>query len=106
MIVVELQNDLVAVAEAGGLPGALARAVQRGNVLANVRSVLDACRTAGVPIVYATRERDPSAPRPPLPLYRRAPGSSFLEPGSWGAQVADEVAPREGDVVLSRTTSL
>jgi nicotinamidase-related amidase len=108
MIVVELQNDLVHASLSGqrGLPGALARAVELGGVLEHVRSVLDACRAAKVPVVYATRERHPSVPLAPLPLYRRAPATSFLAPESWGAQIVDELAPQDGDTVLRRYRSL
>ena len=108
MIVIELQNDLVhpSLADRPGIPGALSRAIERGGVLRNVADVLAACRAAGVPVVYATRERHPSVPQRSLPLHRRAPEGSFLAPGTWGAQVADEVAPQEGDRVLRRYRSL
>jgi nicotinamidase-related amidase len=59
-----------------------------------------------VPIIHATRERHPSVPQPPLPLYRRAPASGFLEPDTWGTRIVDEVAPTPDDIVLNRYRSL
>lgn len=108
MIVVELQNDLVhaSLVDRRGLPGALARAVERGAVLSHVQAVLEACRREHIPIVYATRERHPSVPQLSLPLHRRAPADSFLEADSWGARIVDELAPGPDDVVLRRYRSL
>jgi nicotinamidase-related amidase len=46
-------------------------------------------------------------PEHPAGLYRavRKAGPK-LETGTWGAQVIDEVAPRETDIVLARYTSI
>jgi nicotinamidase-related amidase len=110
ILVVELQNDLVHETLAGGegLSGKLAEAVRDRKVLPRLRELLDACRSRGVPVLYATKERHPSLPQPSTaPIYRfgsRKP--DFLRHGTWGAQVVDEVAPQEGDVVLPRFTSI
>jgi nicotinamidase-related amidase len=110
MLVVELQNDLVHESLAGGegLSGKLAEAVRDRRVLPRLRDLLAACRGAGVPVLYATKERHPSLPQPShAPIYRfgsRRP--DFLRTGTWGARVVDEVAPQEGDVVLPRFTSI
>jgi nicotinamidase-related amidase len=109
MLVIELQNDLVhpSLAERRGLTGALARAVRDRGVLARLAEVLDACRGAGVPVLYATKERAPGEPAPDhAPVYRMSGSEPILVSGTWGSQVVDEVAPRAGDVVLSRLTSI
>lgn len=109
MLVVELQNDLCSPSLTGekGLSGALARAVQRRGVLERLPPLLDACRAAGVMVMYATKERHPGLPQPDFPaIYRAGGGTPKLVHGTWGAQVVDEVKPQEGDVVLPRFTSI
>ncbi|HJR19051.1 MAG TPA: isochorismatase family cysteine hydrolase [Actinomycetota bacterium] len=110
MLVVELQNDLVhpSLVGAKGLSGKLAEAVQNRGVLPRLASLLDRCRTAGVPVLYATKERHPSIPPPTFPAIYRAARSteSKLVAGTWGAQIVDEIAPQGSDIVLPRYTSI
>ena len=110
MLVVELQNDLVhpSLVGAKGLSGKLAEAVESREILPRLASLLARCRAAGVPVLYATKERHPSLPLADFPAIYRAARSteSKLVAGTWGAQVLDEIAPQDGDVVLARYTSL
>jgi nicotinamidase-related amidase len=108
LVVIELQNDLVhpSVADLDGVRGGLARVVRDSGLLARAAGLLDAWRSAGLPVVYVTRERHPGIPQAPLPLYRRSWGPTLLESGTWGAAVIDDVAPAEGDLVLNRFVSL
>ncbi len=109
MLVVELQNDLCAPSLVGteGLSGALARAVARRGVLKTLPAVLDACRSAGIPVLYATKQRHPGLPQPSFPpIYRAGGDEPKLVHGTWGAQVVDEVKPQAGDVLLPRFTSI
>ena len=108
MLVVELQNDLVSPTLVGerGLRGALARAVQQRGVLQKLPPVLDACRARNIPVLYATKERHPDVPQPEHPPIVARTAAPILIHGTWGAQVVDDVAPRAGDIVLPRFTSL
>ena len=110
MLVVELQNDLAhpSLIGAKGLAGKLAEAVRSRGVLPRLASLLSRCRAAGVPVLYATKERHPSLPVPGFPgIYRAARAAEpKLVAGTWGAQVLDEIAPQERDVVLARYTSI
>lgn len=110
MLVVELQNDLVhpSLVGAKGLSGKLAQAVQERGVLPRLVSVLERCRTAEVPVLYATKERHPSIPTPSRPaIYRAAKSTEAkLVTGTWGAQIVDDIKPQEGDIVLARFTSI
>lgn len=110
MLVVELQNDLAHPSLVGGkgLSGKLAEAVRDRGVLPRLASLLARCRTAGVPVLYATKERHPSLPVPEFPgIYRAARSAEpKLVTGTWGAQVLEEIAPQEGDIVLARFTSI
>ena len=109
-VVVELQNDLVHPSLAGqkGLMGKLAEAVQSRGVFPRLAELLGRARSAGVPVLYATKERHPSIPQPMnAKIYKAArAGNPKLMHDTWGAQVVDEVAPAEGDVVLPRYTSI
>lgn len=109
MLVVELQNDLAhpSLAQAKGLSGKLAAAVAERGILARLAGLLARCRDAGVPVLYATKERHPALPVPTFPrIYRAAGSTPKLVAGTWGAEVLDEIAPQEGDVVLARYTSI
>lgn len=109
MLVVELQNDLVHESLIGrpGVGGKLAEAVKRRGVLGRLAPMLDECRARGVPVLYATKERHPGMPQPrTAPIYRLGKGAPILVSGSWGARVVDEIAPRDGDVLLPRFTAI
>lgn len=109
MLVVEMQNDLCApsLVEAPGLSGALARAVLRRGILERLPRVLNACRAAGITVMYATKERHPSLPQPEFPPIYGAGGSEpKLVHGTWGAQIVDALKPEEDDIVLPRFTSI
>ena len=109
-IVVELQNDLVHPSLIGqkGLMGKLAEAVQIRGVLPRLAGLLERCRAAGVPVLYATKERHPSIPQPThAKIYKAArAGDPKLMHDTWGAKVVDEVAPADGDLVLPRFSSI
>ncbi len=108
-IVVELQNDLVHPSLIGqkGLSGKLAEAVQFRGVLPRLAALLDKARAAGVPVIYATKERHPTIPQPTGPrIYKAAGSGPKLVHDTWGAQIVDDIAPREGDLVLARFVSL
>jgi nicotinamidase-related amidase len=108
-IVVELQNDLVHPSLVGqkGLSGKLAEAVQTRGVLARLAGLLDRTREAGVPVIYATKERHPSIPQPKGPaIHKAAGGTPKLVHDTWGAQVVDDIAPQENDFVLARFVSI
>jgi len=109
IVVVELQNDLVSPSLVGqkGLSGKLAEAVANRGVLPRLAALLDRCRAAGVKVLYATKERHPSVPTPThARIYKAAGGTPKLVHDTWGAQVVDEVAPQEGDLVVARYVSI
>ena len=109
-VVVELQKDLVHPSLVGqkGLSGKLAGAVQSRGVLPRLASLLGSCRTAGVPVMYATKERHPSIPPPNNAPIDRMVGVAIpkLVHGTWGDDVVEEIAPQDGDILLPRYTSI
>jgi nicotinamidase-related amidase len=109
MLVIELQNDLAhaSISEKRTLPGALARAVAKRDLLPRLASLLDDCRRAGVTVVYATKERHPSIPqRWTTPVQGAGGPEPILVPGTWGAQVVDEIKPQPEDIVINRYISI
>ena len=108
-VVVELQNDLVHPSLVGqkGLSGKLAGAVAQRGVLPRLAELLSRCREAGVPVLYATKERHPDIPQPThARIYKVAGGAPKLVHGTWGAEVVEDIAPQKGDIVLPRYTSI
>lgn len=109
ILVIELQNDLAhpSISELRTLPGALARAVAKRGMLPRLATLLDACRRAGVTVVYATKERHPSIPqRWVTPVQGKGGPDPILQPGTWGAQVVDDIKPQPEDIVINRYTSI
>ncbi|MFY9587665.1 MAG: isochorismatase family cysteine hydrolase [Actinomycetota bacterium] len=109
IVVVELQNDLVHPSLVGqkGLSGKLAEAVQERGVLPRLAELLTQCREAGVPVLYATKERHPNIPLPShMRIYKVAVGTPKLVHGTWGAEVVEDIAPQKDDIMLPRYTSI
>ena len=103
VLVIDMQNDTVHPDGAYASTGAAEHATAQ-NVVENVRSVVDAARTAGVPVFYS---RIVVYPQPGLsgsnaPIFRMLAPDTFTL-GSWGAQIVDELTPVEGEIVLDRT---
>lgn len=109
ILVIELQNDLAhpSISDRRTLPGALARAVAKRDLLPRLARLLDACRRTGVTVVYATKERHPSIPQRWVTSVQGKGGPDpILVPGTWGAQVIDDISPQPEDIVVNRYTSL
>jgi ureidoacrylate peracid hydrolase len=108
VVAVDMQNDFGAeggMFAANGLPIEAARAT-----IAPTSRVLDAARAAGMTIVYLKMEfaRDLSnLGGPDAPCRERHLGfgvgtGNFLIEGTWNTEIVPELAPRPGDVVISK----
>jgi len=106
-LVIDLQNDMVrpegVVGRAGNDVTAIAAIVPR------CADFIEASRAYGVPVVHVqtTTLRDGASDSP---SWLRAKGSivntgGFCLEGSWGAQICEEVAPAEGEVVITKHRS-
>ena len=105
LVLIDVQNDYVA------HDGMIARlgsdmASMRAMVAVIARLVGDA-RAAGVPIVYLQDTRLPGSRSESAPFLRFITLKCGLEPnvtleGTWGWEIADEVAPEPGDIVIRK----
>jgi ureidoacrylate peracid hydrolase len=101
VVLIEYQNDFIS--EGGVLHSAVEEVMGKTNMLANTKRVVDAARAASVtvmhaPITFAKGYGELSA-RPYGILKGVVDGQCFVK-GSWGAAIVDELAPREGDIVI------
>jgi nicotinamidase-related amidase len=101
VVLIEYQNDFTS--EGGVLHSAVEEVMDKTNMLANTKRVVDAARAAGVtvmhaPITFAKGYGELSA-RPYGILKGVVDGQCFVK-GSWGAAIVDELAPQEGDIVI------
>ena len=101
VVLIEYQNDFTS--EGGVLHNAVEEVMGKTNMLANTKRVVDAARAAGVtvmhaPITFAKGYGELSA-HPYGILKGVVDGQCFVK-GSWGAAIIDELAPREGDIVI------
>lgn len=75
----------------------------RETALPNIRRLLDACRVAGIEVIYTVIESLTKDGRD-LSLDYKISGLVVTR-GSWDARVLDEIAPADDDIVLSKTSS-
>jgi ureidoacrylate peracid hydrolase len=103
ILVIDMQNDNLHPDGAFAATGAAEHAAQQ-NVVANVRSVLDAARSVGVPIFH---NRIVAYPGPDgiggqnAPIFRMI-GPESLRIGTWGAAIVDGLDQRDSEVILDR----
>jgi ureidoacrylate peracid hydrolase len=101
VVLIEYQNDFTS--EGGVLHEAVAEVMDRTEMLANTRKVVDAARAAGVtvmhaPITFADGYNEISL-HPYGILKGVVDGKAFVK-DSWGAALIDELAPVPGDIVI------
>ena len=77
-------------------------------LIANCRKLLDKARQVGMPVIYVRVSRRPDlkdAPRTPPGAVARPGGAPSLIEGTKGAEIVAELAPRAGDVVVTKHTT-
>jgi nicotinamidase-related amidase len=101
VVLIEYQNDFTS--DGGVLHGAVLDVMKTTDMMANTRQVVDAAHNAGAtvmhaPITFAPGYNELSA-HPYGILKGVVDGNAFVK-GSWGAEITDELAPAEGDIVI------
>jgi nicotinamidase-related amidase len=101
VVLIEYQNDFVS--EGGALHGAVQASMEATDMLKNTRGVLDAARSAGATIIHSPIQFAAGyneITRHPYGILKGVVDSNAFVKGEWGAQIVDDVAPAEGDIVL------
>ena len=102
LLIIDMQNDNIHPDGAFAATGAADHAASQ-HVIENVRSVLEAARSADIPVFH---NRIVVHPNPKLggsnaPIFQML-GPESLKLGSWGAAIVDEITPVDGEIVLDR----
>jgi len=101
VVLIEYQNDFTS--EGGVLHGAVEDVMDKTDMLANTKRVVDAARAAGVTVMHApitfAKGYDELSSQPYGILKDVVEGQCFVK-GSWGAAIIDELAPQAGDIVI------
>jgi ureidoacrylate peracid hydrolase len=101
VVLIEYQNDFTS--EGGVLHGAVQGVMDKTDMMANTRRVVDAARKAGVTVMHAPITFSPGyneiSAHPYGILKGVVDGNAFVK-GSWGAAITDELAPGDGDIVV------
>jgi nicotinamidase-related amidase len=104
LIIQDLQNDVIAEGGAFAESGAPAHA-QSQNVVENVKTLAQAARDAGVPVIHVHYVVEPGAKGLKLnaPLFQGVKEADALVRGSWGAAPVEGLEPQDGDLVVEKT---
>src|SRR6266700_5614406 len=108
LIIVDMQNDFVH--PDGGFGRRANENPQRNwdmpfvmATIPRVRRLLDAFRRAGRPVIHVITTHDPSYADAQWPHWRgglTGENRTFLIDGTWGARIADELIPQNGEQVV------
>lgn len=102
LLVMDMQNDLVHEKGKGASFGIPIQMKQR-RVIQNTKRLIELARSAGVKIIYVKVEFSQGAPEIALnkePLLAGIRQSGMLATGTWGAEIHDEIAPKEDDMII------
>ncbi len=101
VVLIEYQNDFTS--EGGVLHGAVSEVMDRTEMLAKTQEVVAAARAAGVTVMHAPITFAPGyneiSSHPYGILKGVVDGNAFVK-GTWGADIVDELAPAEGDILI------
>ena len=101
LLLIEYQNDFVS--EGGVQHVAVAEVMAQTGMLANSRAVTEAVRAAGATVLHAPigfAEGYPEVPSEPYGILAGIVAAQAFRKGSWGAEIAPEMAPSDGDIVI------
>jgi nicotinamidase-related amidase len=100
-VLIEFQNDFTT--EGGALHAAVAETMATTGMLDHAKQVADAAREAGAtiihaPISFANGYREITGS--PYGILKGVVDSNAFVKGEWGSAIVDDLAPREGDIVV------
>lgn len=101
VVLIEYQNDFTS--EGGALHGAVEPVMENTGMLDKTARLVAAAREAGATIVHAPITFAPGfgeLSEHPYGILKGVIDSTAFVKGSWGAEIVDELAPQEGDIVV------
>jgi gluconolactonase len=105
LIIQDLQNDVIMPGGAftGGEGPGPAEHAKSQNVVANVKSIAAAARSAGMPVIHVWYVVEKGAPGLKLnaPLFEAVAAGAVVR-GSWGAAPVKGLEPKKGDLVVEK----
>jgi gluconolactonase len=103
LIIQDLQNDVIVDGGAFAESGSPGHAKEQ-NVVENVKSLADACRRAGIPVIHVWYIVEEGALGLKLnaPLFQGVKDANALVRGTWGAAPADGLEPHDGDLIVEK----
>lgn len=101
LVLIEYQNDFTS--EGGALHGAVKDVMESTSMMANTAAVIERARAAGATVIHApisfAEGYGEISPHPYGILAGVVASNAFVK-GSWGAEIVDDLAPQEGDIVV------
>ena len=103
LIIQDLQNDVMIDGGAFAESGAPEHAKEQ-NVVENVKSLAETCRSKGIPVIHVWYIVEEGAPGLKLnaPLFQGVKDTSALVRGTWGAAPAEGLEPQDGDLIVEK----
>ena len=103
LIIQDLQNDVIIEGGAFADSGAPDHATDQ-NVVENVKTLAEAARQAGMPVIHVWYVVEPGAPglKQNAPLFQGVKDANALVRGSWGAAPAEGLEPQDGDHIVEK----
>jgi ureidoacrylate peracid hydrolase len=101
VVLIEYQNDFTS--DGGALHGAVEPVMESTGMLDNTARLVTASREAGATLVHAPITFAPGFGEladHPYGILKGVVDSTAFVKGSWGAEIVDDVAPQEGDIVV------
>jgi ureidoacrylate peracid hydrolase len=101
VVLIEYQNDFTS--ENGVLHTMVRETMATTGMLEHTREVVTAARVAGATVVHSPIQFAPGyteITRRPYGILKDVVVSKAFVKGSWGAEIADDVRPVDGDIVL------
>jgi nicotinamidase-related amidase len=101
VVLIEYQNDFAS--EGGALHDAIENVIGCTGMLENTRRLVETARAAGATIVHPQISYVPGyrgLALHPYGILKAVVDANASVKGEWGAEIVDELAPQEGDVIL------
>ena len=103
LLVIDLENDVIH-PDGAFKDFGFAEMVADNNLLGKTNELLAAARGAEVKVIYISVKFRPGYPERPANsgLWEAVHGANALVEGTWGAEIHEQVAPQEGEVVVTK----